>query len=129
MSKPLELCTRALASLQPEQQLDILTQLFINASELPVEVDFLQLACRAMQNFKRHERSNLIYQLSRCAGTTLADGSDSLLPLKRMPTGLIEYVLQFFNAENVTQVCNSCMCVHTCTCMYLVCMSKVIHVD
>lgn len=100
VSLALEMCTRTLT---PEQQL---TQLFSNASKFPVEADFLQLACRAMHHLKKHGMSNLIYQLhvSRCAGTMRSDGSDSLLPVKCMPTGLIEYMVKFFNAEAVTKV-------------------------
>jgi len=109
----LEVCMQTLATLPPEQQLDVLTKLFSNVSKLPVEDDFFRLLYQAMHNFKKCGRPNLVYLLSRCAGTVRNDGSDSLLPLKRMPTGLIEYVLQFFNAESVTQV-STRNCVHAC---------------
>ena len=81
-----------------------LTQLFRKVCEYPVETDFLQLVFSAMQHLKKNGRSNLVYQLCKCVGTMRSDGSDSLLPVKRMPTGLIEYVLNFYSAQTVTKV-------------------------
>ena len=34
-----------------------------------------------------------------------SDGSDSLIPVTRMPMGLIEYTICFFNANSIQQVC------------------------
>ena len=74
---------------------------------MSVPSHFLEFANHAMHRLKEHGRLNLIYQLARCVGTMRADGSDSLLHVKRMPTGLIEYVVNFFNADVVQQVCES----------------------
>ena len=103
-SKSLEACSKSLAALQPAEKLAVLTQLFRKVCEYPVETDFLQLAFSAMQHLKKNGRSNLVYQLCKCVGTMRSDGSDSLLPVKRMPTGLIEYVLNFYSAQTVTKV-------------------------
>ena len=90
VSMVLEVCTqKTLDSLQPTQQLSILSQLFGLISQMSVPSDFLDLANHGMHHLKEHGRSNLIYQLARCVGTMCAYGSDSLLPVKRMPTGLI----------------------------------------
>ena len=100
-SKSLEACSKSLAALQPAEKLAVLTQLFRKVCEYPVETDFLQLAFSAMQHLRKNGRSNL---LCKCVGTMRSDGSDSLLPVKRMPTGLIEYVLNFYSAQTVTKV-------------------------
>ena len=34
-----------------------------------------------------------------------SDGSDSLMPVSCMPVGLIEYIVSFFSAETMYQVC------------------------
>ena len=107
LSMVLEVCRQTLDSLQPSQQLSILSQLFSLISQMSVPSDFLELTNHGMHHLKEHGRSNLIYQLARCVGTMRADGSDSLLPVKRMPTGLIEYVVNFFNAGVGTKVCES----------------------
>ena len=74
---------------------------------MSVPSHFLEFTNHAMHRLKEHGTLNLIYQLARCVGTMRADGSDSLLHVKRMPTGLIEYVVNFFNADVVQQVCES----------------------
>ena len=107
VSMVLEVCTQTLDSLQPSQQLSILSQLFGLIKQMSVPSDFLELVNHGMHHLKEHGRSNLIYQLAKCVGTMRADGSDSLLPVKRMPTGLIEYVVNFFNAQVGTKVCES----------------------
>ena len=104
LSVVLKVCQQTLDSLQPNQQLQILSQLFSLISQMSVPSDFLELANHGMHHLKEHGRSNLIYQLARCVGTMRADGSDSLLPVKRMPTGLIEYAVNFFNARIGTKV-------------------------
>ena len=103
-SKSLETCSKSLAALQPAEKLAVLSQLFRKICKYPVETDFLQLAFSAMEHLNKNGRSNLVYQLCKCVGTMRSDGSDSLLPVKRMPTGLIEYVLNFYSAQTVTKV-------------------------
>ena len=38
-------------------------------------------------------RSNVMYLLAKALGTTRLDGSDFLLPVSRMPIGLLEYTV------------------------------------
>ena len=61
-----------------------LARLWSRVCKYLVETDFLQLA---LQHLKK---KNLVYQLCKCVGTMRSDGSDSLLPVKCMPTGLID---------------------------------------
>ena len=97
----LEVRTKALASFQCDEQLKLLAQLFSSISKINLELDFLKLASHAMVHLQENGRSNLIYQLCMCVGTLRRD---SLLPVKHMPTGLIEYIVKFVNTDNVTQV-------------------------
>jgi len=48
-------------------------------------------------------RSNLIYLLAKSLGTVRSDNSDFLLPAKRMPMGLIEYCVNFFNTRGMIE--------------------------
>ena len=57
-----------------------------------------------MIHLKHCHRSNVIYLLAKALGTMRPDQSDSLLPAKRMPMGLIEYSAKFFTASSTRQV-------------------------
>ena len=55
--------------------------------------DFLSLAVSAMEHLRScGERSNVVYKV---LGTMRDDQSDSLLPARRMPMGLIEHCVNF----------------------------------
>ena len=66
--------------------------------------DFLELAASAAQHVHQCQRSNVIYNLTKALGTMRHDASDSLLPAKRMPMGLIEYAVGFFTASSIQKV-------------------------
>lgn len=106
-------CQRALAPFQPNEQLDILSHLFSEVAygtlnEPKVPTDFLRLAVDAMHNLRTSGWSNTVYLLAKALGTMRTDHSDTLLPVKRMPMGLIEYAVTFFSATSVQQV-HKCM--------------------
>ena len=65
---------------------------------------FLDTACRAMCELETHGRPNVVYFLCRCIAEKKEDGKTPLLPMDRMPFGLIQYQLEFFNATHVCQV-------------------------
>lgn len=71
---------------------------------LSVRDDFVILAAKAMLQLKNSGRSNVLYNLAKAIGTIREDGSDSRLPTKRMPMGLIEYIASFFVADNLQSV-------------------------
>ncbi len=104
-SSLLEYCTDIFTSLNPNQQLEVLSQLFSQVSNIPVQSDFLELANNAMCHLKDNNRSNIIYLLAKCVGTKRSNGLNSLLPVKRMPMELIEYVVNFFTSSSLTEVC------------------------
>ena len=66
--------------------------------------DFLGLVASAVQHTCRCGRSNIIYNLTKALGTMRGDGSDSLLPARRMPMGLIEYTAAFFATSSLNKV-------------------------
>lgn len=71
--------------------------------ELAVPNDFLVFSGAAMVHLARSGRSNVLYNLAKGFGTLRANG-DSLIPMQRMPMGLIEHTANFFIAENINQV-------------------------
>ena len=97
-------CSQVLQSLELSEQLQVLSILFSSISKQDVPSDFLCLTASGMQNLSDAGRSNTIYQLAQGLGTSRSDGSDSLLPVRRMPMGLIEYATVFFTASSVQKV-------------------------
>ena len=102
-------CWEQLEMLSCDEQCAVLTNLFgmimmrnTNAGCIPS--DFLQLCLHAMAHLKQCDRTNVIYLLAKALGTMRSDQSDSLLPAKRMPMGLIEYIVQFFTSSSAKQV-------------------------
>ena len=87
------------------------------ASNLSVNVpdDFLELAAAVMQHLKSCGRANVVYyNLATAIGTMREDLSDSLLPAKRMPMGLIEHCVNFFYSTR-QQVCRFAYTCIICT--------------
>ena len=72
--------------------------------------DFLELAVAAMQHLKSCGRANVLYNFAKAIGTMREDKSDSLLPAKRMPMGLIEHCVNFFTSTHVQVF----LCIHVC---------------
>jgi len=103
-------CKKNLLNLPPVQQplvlSNLLCELLSNEYSAQVPSDFLKVAAEGMKHLHNCNRSNVIYLIARALGTARDDQSDSLLPAKRMPMGLIEHTVNFFNAEHVNEVCN-----------------------
>lgn len=102
-------CHQALVPLQPEAHLEILSELFLiylreNSEVRSVPRDFLELVVQGMRHLGEAGRSNIIYSLAKAVGTMRPDGSDSLLPTKNMPMGLIEYAVNLFTASSIQKV-------------------------
>ena len=66
--------------------------------------NFIEFAVEGMTHLKECSHSNVIYLLAKSLGTARPDGSDSILPAKRIAMGLIEYCVNFYNAATVQQV-------------------------
>jgi len=64
--------------------------------------DFLELAANRMAYLHKCIRSNVIYLMCQSLGTMRSNQSDTLLPAKRMPMGLVEYMM--ITARHVKEV-------------------------
>ena len=84
------------------------------STAVPVSIpdDFLALTLRAMAHLKQTGRSNVVYGLVKGLGLMRADGSDSRFPALRMPMGLLEYAVSFFNSESLNQVNSATLIVY-----------------
>ena len=96
--------------MQPNQQSDILSLLLAAVVEgsfgVPtVPTDFLRLAAAGMENLHTSGQSNTVYLLAKAVGSMRADNTDTLLPVKWMPMGLVEYMAAFFTSTSSQQVC------------------------
>lgn len=63
--------------------------------------NFVNLSIEAMKVLQDAKKHNLVYKWSQCI---VGENGTPLIPLNRMPFGLIEYQLEFFTATNVMQV-------------------------
>ena len=101
-------CASSLVNLTVKEQFKVLTKLFSallhKSSACVCPDDFLELSANAMIYLQNCQRSNVIYLMSQALGTMRSDLSDSLLPAKRMPMGLIEHSVNFFTAEHINEV-------------------------
>lgn len=76
------------------------------ATDIPVAIpdDFLSLTLKAMSYVKKTGRYNVLYGLARGLDEMRKDGSDSKIPALRMPMGLLEYIISFYNSETINEV-------------------------
>ena len=58
------------------------------------------ISLNAMKHLQSNGRCSVVYGLSKTVGTLREDGSDSLLPSKRVIMGLIDYSINFFNSDS-----------------------------
>lgn len=61
--------------------------------------EFIAQSLVTMQRLQHAGRSNVLALLAKALGTMRPDGRDSLMPICRMPVGLIEYAVNFFGAS------------------------------
>lgn len=64
-----------------------------------VNSDFLTTSLSGMKTLFKHEKSNLIFDLSKCF-----EGDSLRMPLDRMPYGLLDYNIRFFARESTVNV-------------------------
>ena len=63
---------------------------------------YISHSLAAMQRLQQAGRSNILALLAKAFGTTRSDGVESLMPVHRMPVGLIEYAALFFTSNSVS---------------------------
>ena len=98
----------AVKSLPDEVQLKSISESFSMFAEdkhnVYIQPDFLQFVVSASEHLFQCGRSNVVYTLAKAIGRKRPDGSDSRFPAKRMPMGLLEHMVNFYNADSYTQV-------------------------
>ena len=81
--------------------------------------DFIVLSLNTMSLLEQANKSNIVYKLVRCLATKRPGSEDPLLPLDRMPFGLIQYQIDFFNSTHISQVCQKHKIVNSSLQVYL----------
>lgn len=79
----------------------------VTAEKMGIEtnvLNFPHLSLKSMKTLQDLGKTNTIYNLSKVAGELRPDGSGTLIPLKRMPFGMVQYIIDFFASTNVMQV-------------------------
>lgn len=103
-------CKQLIAVLPREEQLSVLVELFswldtAQHDDQPLfPPDFLNFVFCAAQQLRDCGRLNVLYLLAKCLATIRPDRSDSVIPVKRMPMGLLEYTIGFFTVNSIQQV-------------------------
>ena len=107
-SKLILSCFRTISSNQTK--VSLLNSLFANTAEnvgLNNCPDFIEQSVAGMQRLKENDKANLIYKFAKCFGTLRNDESgECLMPMNRMPFGLVAYQIEFFTTHNAKQVWN-----------------------
>ena len=75
-----------------------------NYSMVVIPDDFVKLCLRSMEHLKQVGRYNVVYGLIQGLGIMREDKSDSRFPSRRMPMGLLEYMISFYSAPSINQV-------------------------
>lgn len=65
---------------------------------------FVSLSIQAMKTLKKKGKPNIIKDFVKCLGLTRPDSQEPLMPVDRMPFGLIQHQIQFFCASDIQQV-------------------------
>ena len=106
---PATLAIQLLGRISEREQLQIIADWFSKFASsnygVHINSDFLQLSLSASQYLKQCKRGNVVYGVAKAIGRMRPDDSDSRLPAKRMPMGLLEHMVNFFNADSYSQVC------------------------
>ena len=55
---------------------------------------------KAFVVFCNPKRSNLLFKFAQCVGKQRPDDSDTLMPMDRMPFGLLQYQIELFTCCN-----------------------------
>ena len=95
------------ASTQTEDCLSAISAQFqqhCKLASVKLPEDFLELSKSAMDQLQQHGRTNVVYNFVKAVGTVRTDGTDSRLPISRMPMGMIEHTVNFFANKDINRV-------------------------
>ena len=87
----------------------LVTLLHFNGQIVWSADDYCEYALGAMTTLKENGRSNILYRLARALFTKRSDGTGSKFPADRMPMGLLEYIVGFFDSNTSPQVGVYCL--------------------
>ena len=65
---------------------------------------FMRLSLEAMRRLEQNNKVNLVVKFCQGLAVDRPDKSGPLIPLHRMPFGLLQYCIEFFTSTNVMQV-------------------------
>lgn len=65
---------------------------------------FVQLSLAAMKRLETNNKVNLVIKFCQMLANDRPDKSGPLIPLNRMPFGLMQYCIEFFTCTNVMQI-------------------------
>lgn len=114
-----------LAKLIPQDDLrDVVGDLFVAVTNRPHLKPYIELSCGAIEKLEASGRGcDLLQRFAKCIAVDRPGSSESLMPLERMPFGLIEYQIRFFTSEHVNQVSpQNVICLCCCLCCALLCL-------
>lgn len=99
-------CMEWFQQLSAKDQIEFITSLYqyyasVCYPGLPVPSTFLELSLKAMAQLQKSGRSNIMFGLANGLGVLRGDCSDSLIPTSRMPMGLLEHLVNFYQSSKV----------------------------
>jgi len=65
---------------------------------------FIQLSLEAMKRLEDNNKVNLVFKFCQGLAQDRPDKSGPLIPIHRMPFGLMQYCMEFFTCTNVMQI-------------------------
>ena len=90
-------------TLTSNDQLEVLNELLSSHAamqyNLIIPENYLQLSLKGMKHLEEVGKINVLYELAKGLGTMRDDKSDSNFPVSRMPMGMLQYMVHFFNAK------------------------------
>jgi len=97
-----------MSKVKDDEQSSVLSSLYSDlvAAQCGMKIpsDYLELSLHAFKHLKESCRANVLYKLAKAIGEVRSDGSDTKLPCKQMPMGLLEHIANFYTAEFNQQV-------------------------
>ena len=98
-----------LTMLLPRNELIVCAdKVFLNLADLQGEtcnpVNYVSLSLEAMKTLSIISQSSLICKFVYMLGTKRPGSGEPLMPINRMPFGLMQYQIEFFSSTNVMQV-------------------------
>ena len=83
-------------------------EVFLHLANLQGEtcnpVNYVSLSLEAMKNLSVISKSSLVCKFVYMLGSKRPGSDEPLIPINRMPFGLIQYQIEFFSSTNVMQV-------------------------